>query len=38
MEHRNFKPAEFNTSAIDYLKSFVSVNYETGRYNSLELC
>lgn len=38
MEHRNFKPVEFNTSAIDYLKSFVSVNYETGRYNSLELC
>ena len=38
MEHRNFKPVEFNTSAIDYLKSFVSVNYEAGRYNSLELC
>jgi len=38
MEYRNFKPVEFNTSAIDYLKSFVSVNYEAGRYNSLELC
>jgi len=38
MECRKFKPVEFNTSAIDYLKSFVSVNYEAGRYNSLELC
>jgi len=38
MERRNFKPVEFNSSAINYLKSIVSVNYETGRYNSLELC
>jgi transposase len=38
MECRNFKPVEFNTSAMDYLKSFVSVNCEAGRYNSLELC
>jgi transposase len=38
MERRNFKPVEFNAYAIDYLKSFVSVNYEAGRYNSLELC
>jgi len=38
MECRKFKPVEFNTSAIDYLKSFVSVNCEAGRYNSLELC
>jgi transposase len=38
MEHRNFKPVEFNTSELDYLKSFVSVSYEAGRYNSLELC
>jgi len=38
MECRKFKPVEFNISAIDYLKSFVSVNCEAGRYNSLELC
>jgi hypothetical protein len=38
MEHRNFKPVESNTSKLDYLKSFVSVNYEAGRYNFLELC
>jgi transposase len=38
MERRNFKPVEFNSSAINYLKSIVSVNYEAGRYNSLELC
>ncbi len=43
MERRNFKPVEFNTSAIEKLKkslsnSFVSINYEAGRYNSLELC
>jgi transposase len=38
MERRKFKPVEFNIHAIDYLKSFVNVNYEAGRYNSLELC
>ena len=43
MERRNFKPVEFNTSALEKLKeslsnSFVSVNGEAGRYNSLELC
>jgi transposase len=43
MERRNFKPVEFNTTAIEKLKkslsnSFVSINYEAGRYNSLELC
>lgn len=43
MEYRNFKPVEFNTSAIEKLKkslsnSFVSIDYEAGRYNSLELC
>lgn len=43
MERRNFKPVEFNTAAIEKLKkslsnSFVSINYEAGRCNSLELC
>jgi putative transposase len=37
-EHRNFKPVEFNTSMLDVLESFISINYEAGRYNSLELC
>jgi len=39
---RDFKPVEFNTSAIEKLKlglsnSFVSINYEAGRCNSLGL-
>ena len=38
MEYRKFKPVEFNTSAIGSLLPFVSVNYEAGRCNSLELC
>ncbi len=40
MEHRNFKPMEFNISAFEKFKNFsnVNINYETGRYNSLELC
>ena len=43
MGRRDFKPVEFNTSAIEKLKlglsnSFVSINYEAGRCNSLELC
>jgi transposase len=43
MERRNFKPVEFNISAIEKLKkslsnSFVSIDYEAGRYNSLGLC
>ena len=40
MEHRNFKPVEFNISAFEKFKNFsnVNINYETGRYNSLELC
>lgn len=37
-ERRNFKPVEFSTSGLGYLKSFVSVNYEAGRHTSLELC
>jgi len=38
MGRGEFKPVEFNTSTLDYLKSFASVNYEAGRHNSLELC
>ena len=42
-ERRNFKPVEFNSSALSSLKlslknSFVRVNYEAGRYNALRLC
>jgi transposase len=37
MEHRNFKPVEFNTSVLETLCSFISMNYEAGRSNSLEL-
>lgn len=40
MECRDFKPVELNTSALDKLKnnSSASIDYEAGRYNSLELC
>lgn len=41
MERRNFKPVEFNTTALHSLESFISVNSvnsEAGRYNSLGLC
>ena len=38
-EYRDFKPVEFNTTAINSIKNYiVSMNNETGRYNSLELC
>jgi transposase len=40
MDSRDFKPVELNTAALDKLKnkSSVSIDYEAGRYNSLELC